>query len=75
MESVRNLIVGAGISGLATAAFSPDPDYLVLRLGTADLPSAVELTDPTADEHRKRLHWLIPDSPVAVPLVERGVAG
>jgi len=52
-----------------------DPDYLVLRLGTADLPSAVELTDPTADEHRKRLHWLIPDSPVAVPLVERGVAG
>jgi protoporphyrinogen oxidase len=31
MESVRNLIVGAGISGLATAAFSPDPDYLVLE--------------------------------------------
>jgi protoporphyrinogen oxidase len=31
MESVRNLIVGAGVSGLATAAFSPDPDYLVLE--------------------------------------------
>jgi len=31
MESVRNLIVGAGISGLATAAFSPDPDLLVLE--------------------------------------------
>jgi len=31
METVRNLIVGAGISGLATAAFSPDPDYLVLE--------------------------------------------
>ena len=31
MESVRNLIVGAGISGLATAAFSPDPDCLVLE--------------------------------------------
>jgi protoporphyrinogen oxidase len=31
MESVRNLIVGAGISGLATAAFSPDPERLVLE--------------------------------------------
>jgi protoporphyrinogen oxidase len=31
MESVRNLIVGAGISGLATAAFSPDPECLVLE--------------------------------------------
>jgi protoporphyrinogen oxidase len=31
MESVRNLIIGAGISGLATAAFSPDPGCLVLE--------------------------------------------
>jgi protoporphyrinogen oxidase len=31
MESVRNLIVGAGISGLATAAFSKDPEYLLLE--------------------------------------------
>jgi protoporphyrinogen oxidase len=31
MDSIRNLIVGAGVSGLATAAFSPDPDYLVLE--------------------------------------------
>jgi protoporphyrinogen oxidase len=31
MESIRNLIVGAGVSGLATAAFSADSDYLVLE--------------------------------------------
>ena len=31
MESVRTLIVGAGISGLATAAFSKDRDLLVLE--------------------------------------------
>src|SRR5258705_2902749 len=31
MESVRTLIVGAGISGLSTAAFLPDRDYLVLE--------------------------------------------
>ena len=31
MESVRHLIIGAGISGLATAAFSRDKDLLVLE--------------------------------------------
>jgi protoporphyrinogen oxidase len=31
MESVRYLIVGAGITGLATAAFLRDEDYLVLE--------------------------------------------
>src|SRR4051794_24619887 len=31
MDSVRHLIVGAGISGLATAAFSKEQDYLVLE--------------------------------------------
>src|ERR1035441_7457363 len=43
-----------------------DPDYLLLRVGTADLPSAVELTDPTADEHRRRRFWLIPDAPLTI---------
>ena len=52
-----------------------DPDYLLLRVGTADLPSAVELTDPTRDEHRRRRFWLIPDAPVTVPLAAHGVAG
>ena len=31
MESVRHLVIGAGISGLATAAFLRDKDYLVLE--------------------------------------------
>jgi DNA segregation ATPase FtsK/SpoIIIE, S-DNA-T family len=52
-----------------------DPDYLLLRLGTADLPSAVELTDPAQDEHRRRRYWLIPDAPVTIGLARRGVAG
>ena len=52
-----------------------DPDYLLLRIGTADLPSTVELTDPTQDEHRRRRFWLIPDAPVTIPLVERPVVG
>ena len=49
-----------------------DPDYLLLRLGTADLPSAVELTDPAQDEHRRRRYWLIPDAPVTVALAGAG---
>jgi protoporphyrinogen oxidase len=31
MEAIRHLIVGAGVTGLATAAFSRNPDYLVLE--------------------------------------------
>ena len=31
MDSVKTLIIGAGMSGLATAAFSRDADYLVLE--------------------------------------------
>jgi DNA segregation ATPase FtsK/SpoIIIE, S-DNA-T family len=50
-----------------------DPDYLLLRAGTADLPSAVELTDPTQDEHRRRRFWLIPDAPLTISLSERAV--
>ena len=52
-----------------------DPDYLLLRVGTADLPSAVELTDPEQDEHRRQVFWSVPDAPVTVPLAERGVLG
>jgi DNA segregation ATPase FtsK/SpoIIIE, S-DNA-T family len=52
-----------------------DPDYLLLRAGTADLPSAVELTDPERDEHRRQVFWTVPDAPVTVPLAERGVLG
>ena len=52
-----------------------DPDYLLLRAGTADLPSAVELTDPAADEHRRSRFWRIPDSPVTIHLTERAVVG
>jgi DNA segregation ATPase FtsK/SpoIIIE, S-DNA-T family len=52
-----------------------DPDYLLLRAGTADMPSAVELTDPTQDEHRRLVVWEIPDAPVTIPLAQRGVLG
>ncbi len=52
-----------------------DPDYLLLRVGTADLPSSVELQDPTQDEHRRQVIWEIPDAPVTAALRARGVLG
>ena len=52
-----------------------DPDYLVLRVGTADLPSGVELTDPEQDEHRRQVVWPIPEAPVTISLPGRGVIG
>ena len=52
-----------------------DPDYLLLRVGTADLPSTVELTDPQQDEHRRKVLWSLADTPVTIPLPERGVVG
>ena len=52
-----------------------DPDYLLVRLGTADLASNVELIDPTLDEHRRQVFWQIPDAPVTIPLVRVGVLG
>ena len=52
-----------------------DPDYLLLRVGTADLASAVTLTDPELDEHRRDVTWLVPDAPVTIALRQRGVIG
>ncbi len=52
-----------------------DEDLLLLRLGTADLPSAVLLEDPERPEHDREVAWTVPDVPVTVPLAERGVLG
>ena len=52
-----------------------DPDYLTLRVGTADVPSGVVLEDPTALEHRRAVDKLAEDVPVVVHLGERGVVG
>ena len=52
-----------------------DPDYLLLSVGTGDLPASVRLTDPAADEHRRTAALPLRDAPVTIPLRERGVIG
>lgn len=52
-----------------------DPDLLLLRVGTADLPSDVVLEDPDRLEHDREVFWTAYDVPVTIPLAERGVLG
>ncbi|PSL06779.1 S-DNA-T family DNA segregation ATPase FtsK/SpoIIIE [Haloactinopolyspora alba] len=52
-----------------------DPDWLLVRVGTADVPSEVSLTDPAREEHERVLNWTTPNVPVGVPLAEAGVMG
>lgn len=52
-----------------------DPDWLELRVGTADLASDVILQDPQRPRHEERLRWTAPDVPVTVPLATLGVVG
>ncbi|HEY2578219.1 MAG TPA: FtsK/SpoIIIE domain-containing protein, partial [Streptosporangiaceae bacterium] len=52
-----------------------DPDYLLLRVGTADLPSAMAMSLPDDGKPRARTAWKVPNAPVVVPLAECGVLG
>ncbi|GAB3947673.1 FtsK/SpoIIIE domain-containing protein [Kribbella albertanoniae] len=52
-----------------------DPDWLDLRIGTADLPSEVRVDEPSRDSHRRAQTWTAPDVPATVPLATVGVLG
>lgn len=52
-----------------------DPDWLLTRVGTADVPSEVTLNDPGREEHERVRHWTAADAPVAIPLARVGVTG
>ncbi len=53
-----------------------DADYLILRVGTADLPSAVVVEDMREDlEHRRRVAAPLRDVPATFSLRQAGVAG
>lgn len=52
-----------------------DPDRLLLRVGTAGLPSEVSVEDPDAAGDRRTEHLVARDVPVQIPLAELGVVG
>ncbi|WP_422771298.1 FtsK/SpoIIIE domain-containing protein [Plantactinospora sp. WMMC1484] len=52
-----------------------DPDHLVLRVGTMDQPSLIDVEDPARSDPDRHLRWTVPDAPVTVDLVDRQVVG
>lgn len=52
-----------------------DPDHLVLRVGTVDLPSVKAVDDPAQDENHRTIRWTLPDIPIGVEVAEFGVVG
>ncbi|AYY12221.1 cell division-like protein [Actinobacteria bacterium YIM 96077] len=52
-----------------------DPDWMRVRIGMADIPSEVALSDPGREDHERTLRWTAPDVPVGVDMAEAGVTG
>ncbi|MGC4855684.1 FtsK/SpoIIIE domain-containing protein [Micromonospora sp. DT4] len=52
-----------------------DPDFLELRVGSADLPSEVVLRDLSQEENRREVRWSALDVPATVPVRKHGVVG
>ena len=52
-----------------------DPDWLLVRIGAADIPSAVVVKDPRREQHEGPMHWTAPDVPAALPIAQSGVVG
>ncbi|MET9221101.1 FtsK/SpoIIIE domain-containing protein [Streptomyces sp. NPDC003300] len=52
-----------------------DPDHLVLRVGTVDMPSVKAIEDPAQDENHRTVRWNLPDIPIGVEITELGVVG
>ncbi len=52
-----------------------DPDWLDLRVGTADLPSEVTVEDSSRESHERTTTWYAPDVPAHVSLLDAGVVG
>jgi S-DNA-T family DNA segregation ATPase FtsK/SpoIIIE len=68
-------LVASGPSSRLWERRRSDPDYLVLRVGTVDQPSLLEVEDPEFEDHQRRVRWNIPDLPCVLDVTQRGVVG
>ncbi len=75
MDPAAALLTATGPRSRLWERRRDDPDHLLLRVGTGDLPSQVVLDDPTREEHKRSVTWTAVDVPVTVSLRERGVLG
>lgn len=86
LERVALLTATPSAADLWTIATTPDSrlwgrrpsdtDHLLLRVGTADLPSSVVVEDLGEQlEYRRRLPTIVHDVPTTIPLADAGVVG
>ncbi|WP_223189804.1 FtsK/SpoIIIE domain-containing protein [Nonomuraea terrae] len=52
-----------------------DPDFLTVRVGTADVPAAITVEDRALEEYRRRTSPMLKDVPVPVSVRDGGVVG
>ncbi|WP_211277810.1 FtsK/SpoIIIE domain-containing protein, partial [Couchioplanes caeruleus] len=52
-----------------------DPDFLAVRVGTADVPSSLSVDDPTQDEHRRTTVPWLNQVPVSLAVRRAAVVG
>ncbi|MDQ1286452.1 MAG: segregation ATPase FtsK/SpoIIIE, family [Actinomycetota bacterium] len=69
------LLVATGPRSRLWERRDDDPDWLRLRVGTADVASEVTLRDPTREEHEGPQRWTAPDVPVWVDVTQAEVIG
>jgi DNA segregation ATPase FtsK/SpoIIIE, S-DNA-T family len=51
-----------------------DADHLILRIGTVDQPSVIDIDDPNqADKYAGPVRWSVPGIPIGIALSESGV--
>jgi S-DNA-T family DNA segregation ATPase FtsK/SpoIIIE len=69
------LLVATGPRARLWERRDDDPDWLRVRVGTADVPSEVTLRDPAREEHEGPQRWTAPDVPVWVDVAGAPVVG
>ncbi|WP_345713904.1 FtsK/SpoIIIE domain-containing protein, partial [Kineococcus glutinatus] len=74
-DAARLLLTACGPRARLWERRPHDPDHLLVRFGTADLPADVSLEDPARPEHDRRVRWRAGDVPVTVGLREHPVTG
>lgn len=75
MDPANVLLTATGPRARLWERRPTDPDWLHLRVGTADTLSEITINDPEREKHEEDLIWTAPDVPIVVELPEFRVLG
>lgn len=75
-DPAATLLTAAGPGRRLWERRRSDADHLVLRIGTVDQPSLLDVEDPNQTDARPRdSRWIVPSIPIGVALPDAGVIG